>query len=403
MQEFFEDKFKFSPPIGFLKDIADFISWNLWQMDGLEGIVPYSDRQDKAEQISLLNGENTLQKVSDATESARQNNLKIYCKIKDWKTGEEKGSRQMKKFEESFRYKLIYIFEIRDNAHRGLLKIGDATIKINCTPEKLTQKILNQAAKDRIKEYTNTAGIEFYLLHAELAVYKTTDKNGKEILKAFRDHDVHLVLLNSNIERQSPHGSTGKEWFRVNLETAKEAITAVKENRKNLSGMLFETENFIPITLRPEQEEAVSLTVKELKKGDKFLWNAKMRFGKTLAALEVVRRMEFAKTIIITHRPVVDSNWYEDFQKIFHNNENFIYGSKNHGYKVEELLKRGKNFVYFASMQDLRGSETVGGKFSKNAKIFSTDWDFVIVDEAHEGTKTALGKSCQKRYKISCA
>ena len=90
VQEFFEDKFKFSPPIGFLKDIADFISWNLWQMDGLEGIVPYSDRQDKAEQISLLNGENTLQKISEATESARQNNLKIYCKIKDWKTGEEK-------------------------------------------------------------------------------------------------------------------------------------------------------------------------------------------------------------------------------------------------------------------------------------------------------------------------
>lgn len=302
----------------------------------------------------------------------------------------------MEKFEDSFNYRLIYIFEIRDNAHRGLLKIGDTKLKINLRVEKLTQTKLNQIAKNRIKEYTNTAGIEFYLLHTELAIYKTTDDTGKEILKAFRDHDVHRVLLNSNIEQKSPRGSTGKEWFKVDLETAKQAITAVKENRKNLSGMLFETENFIPITLRPEQEEAVSLTVKELKKGDKFLWNAKMRFGKTLCALEVVRRMEFAKTIIITHRPVVDSNWYDDFQKIFHNNEDYIYGSKNTGYKIEQLLKTGKKFVYFASMQDLRGSETVGGKFSKNAKIFSTAWDFVIVDEAHEGTTTALGDSVIK-------
>ena len=168
----------------------------------------------------------------------------------------------MKNFEETFRYKLIYIFEIRDDAHKVLLKIGDATIKINCTPEKLTQKILNQAAKDRIKEYTNTAGIDFNLLYAELAIYR--DFEGE--LNAFRDYDVHRVLLNSNIERKSPHGSTGKEWFKVDLETARQAITAVKENRKNLSGMLFETENFIPITLRPEQEEAVSLTVKELAK-----------------------------------------------------------------------------------------------------------------------------------------
>ena len=90
--EFFEDKFNFLPPQSFLIDVAEIISWNLWQMDGLKEIVPYSDRQDKAEQIPLLNGENTFQKISDATEtgSARQNNLKIHCKIKDWKTGEEK-------------------------------------------------------------------------------------------------------------------------------------------------------------------------------------------------------------------------------------------------------------------------------------------------------------------------
>lgn len=94
VEEFFFEKYKFECDVyeDFLRKIAEIISWNLWQMDGLEGIVPYSDRQAKAEQISLLNGENTLQRVSyvTTTESANQNNIKIYCKIRDWKSGEEK-------------------------------------------------------------------------------------------------------------------------------------------------------------------------------------------------------------------------------------------------------------------------------------------------------------------------
>ena len=288
-------------------------------------------------------------------------------------------------FAESFNYKLIYIFEIRDNAHSGLLKIGETTINFSGDVENLSPncKILNQAARMRIKTYTNTAGIDFNLLHTELAI----DKN----FETFRDYDVHRILINSNVEKKFPHGSTGKEWFKVDIETARQAIKAVKEGRKNLSGMIFDTENFIPITLRPEQENAVELTMKNFRREKNFLWNAKMRFGKTLTALELVRRMKFSKTIIITHRPVVDVGWYEDFQKIFHNNKNFLYGSKNTGYNVDELLNSGKNFVYFASMQDLRGSEKVGGKYSKNEKIFSADWDFVIVDEAHEGINTALG------------
>lgn len=63
------------------------------------------------------------------------------------------------------------------------------------------------------------------------------------------------------------------------------------------------------------------------------LWNAKMRFGKTLSALELVRRIEFSRTIIITHRPVVDVGWYEDFQKIFYGNSDYLYGLKSTGYK----------------------------------------------------------------------
>ena len=76
--------------------------------------------------------------------------------------------------------------------------------------------------------------------------------------------------------------------------------------------------------------------------------------------------LTFNKTIIITHRPVVDNGWYEDFTKIFDEEDDYIYGSKNSGYNVEHLEESGKKYVYFASMQDLRGSDIVGGKYDKN-------------------------------------
>lgn len=121
------------------------------------------------------------------------------------------------------------------------------------------------------------------------------------------------------------------------------------------------------------------------------LWNAKMRFGKTLTALEVAKQMGFKRTIIITHRPVVSEGWFDDFNKIFYDRPDYFFGSKTKGKTISDLLKNNNNFVYFASMQDLRGSDKVGGSFDKNDDIFKTDWDFVVVDEAHEGTKTELG------------
>ena len=126
------------------------------------------------------------------------------------------------------------------------------------------------------------------------------------------------------------------------------------------------------------------------------LWNAKMRFGKTLSALQVVREMEMQRTIILTHRPVVDEGWFKDFNKIFYDQPHCHYGSRTNGEsfsKLEQLAQEGDRYVYFASMQDLRGAETVGGKFDKNADVFAAPWDMLIVDEAHEGTKTDIGQS----------
>ena len=295
-------------------------------------------------------------------------------------------------FGTSFEYKLIYVFAINDEAHKGLLKIGDTTIQSDASIDTLFPncKALNQAALSRIKQYTNTAGISVQLLHTELAVRLVKDKDGQQVLKAFRDHDVHRVLENSGIPKKKLKNSTSREWFEVDLSTVLKAIEAVKKCQPNLSGTGART-NFTPIVFRPEQLEAIEKTIKQFKTGSRMLWNAKMRFGKTLSALEVVKESGFTRTIIVTHRPVVDDGWYEDFQKIFYDKEDYTYGSKGHGATIETLLNSGKKFVYFASIQDLRGSSTVGGKFDKNDAVFSLDWDLVIVDEAHEGTTTALG------------
>ncbi|MBQ6758873.1 MAG: DEAD/DEAH box helicase family protein, partial [Selenomonadaceae bacterium] len=277
---------------------------------------------------------------------------------------------------EVYQRRLIYIFGIPDAAHKGLLKIGETTIK-NLPP---TKKNLERFAKERIDQYTRTAGIDYNLLHFELAV---TDDG-----RTFRDYDVHRLLKKY---RHAPKGTKGREWFKIDLQNAIKAIAAVKQGKKFISVKRVRED----IIFRPEQETAINKTVEHFKKGGKdFLWNAKMRFGKTFCALEVVRRMSFDKTIIITHRPVVDAGWYDDFNEIFRGTD-YIYGNK--GSSLEDLLRDGRKFVYFASMQDLRGSETVGGKFDKNYAAFKTKWDLVIVDEAHEGTQTDPGQAVIKK------
>ena len=298
-------------------------------------------------------------------------------------------------FTNAFAYKVIYAFSVNDETHKGLIKIGEATLHSDLSPDQFPPncKALNQSALKRIKEYTNTVGVTPNLLHTELAVRTIKDKKNNINMVAFRDHDVHSVLENSGIKKVKIDETTGREWFEINIQTVIDAIDAVKKNYANLSNI--SKKGFTPIVFRPEQKDAIERTVKQFKKNNRMLWNAKMRFGKTLSALEVVKRCKYEKTIILTHRPVVNDGWYEDFGKIFHDGD-YIYGSKLNGYSLDELLSKKEKFVYFASIQDLRGSELVGGKYNKNNTVFDTVWDLVIVDEAHEGTKTALGDDTLK-------
>lgn len=298
-----------------------------------------------------------------------------------------------KVFEKAFEYKVIYIFTVEDTIHAGLVKIGDATLKTNTSIDKLVPNCreLNQASLNRIKKYTGTAGLIPRLLWSEVAVRTVKQSDNTLKLEAFRDHQVHSVLKNSGINPQKL--SNSREWFAVDIETAKKAIEAVKNNYANLSNS--DAVKHQPIIFRPEQADCIEKVVKHFKKADRFLINAKMRYGKTFVSLEIVKRCKFQKTIIMTHRPVVDDGWYEDFTKIFYGTD-YVYGSKAKGNTVDELLKMGKPFIYFASVQDLRGSSAVGGKFTKNSSIFNTVWDCCVVDEAHEGTTTLLGEETVK-------
>ena len=295
------------------------------------------------------------------------------------------------KFNSTFEYKVIYVFRINDGKHSGCLKIGDATIHTSKPYTDFAPSCheLNYAAKQRIDSYTSTAGVVYELLYTEIAVFK----NDKGKLKAFRDHTVHDVLKRSGIEvKKFETNKVQNEWFKCDLETAQKAIKAVKEGKSALNSSQISNDKN-PIIFRPEQKEAIKKTIARYKNDTKMLWNAKMRFGKTLTALEVAKQMGFRRTIIITHRPVVSDGWFEDFGKIFYDKPDYFFGSKTKGETISDLLKHDNNFVYFASMQDLRGSDKVGGNFDKNDDIFKADWDFVVVDEAHEGTKTELGKN----------
>ncbi len=299
------------------------------------------------------------------------------------------------KYTSSLKLKLIYVFRINDEAHKNCLKIGETTstdddiwgLKPNSEP-------LNNAAHKRIKQYTNTAATNYELLYTEVSVYS---KNSK--IESFSDSEVHKVLLRTGIKRKIfDTKNRANEWFITDLETVKKAIKAVKEGKDSLDGK-DKSEDKSPVIFRPEQKDAIEKTKKQFEKNNKMLWNAKMRFGKTLSALQVVKDMNFTRTLILTHRPVVDVGWFEDFGKIFYDRTDYKYGSKDNSDRFATLEKKcieskGKfKYVYFVSMQDLRGAELVGGNFVKHKELYLTNWDLIIIDEAHEGTQTELGKN----------
>ena len=207
------------------------------------------------------------------------------------------------------------------------------------------------------------------------------------------------------------------------------------------------------IVLRPEQRDAINRAKSKFCKrsgkkpdyqwtvlddGRQFLWNAKMRFGKTLCALQLAREMGVKRTLIVTHRPVVNDSWKTDFKRVMGStiqgnddlSAHYAYGTlasdeqtdKRKFYDLEKFVAQSadNHYVFFVSMQYLRLSELVNAKTQAKtqamqddddwghsaakeneklkADILNTDWDLVVIDEAHEGTRTALGKRVIDEY-----
>ena len=207
----------------------------------------------------------------------------------------------------------------------------------------------------------------------------------------FSDKAVHRVLRSAHI--QNPEG----EWFRCSTREVERAIEAVKNNETT---MLQRTQDF---KMRPEQEEAVTKTADYFESfaADKsnegltahFLWNAKMRFGKTFTAYQLALRMKWKHVLVLTFKPAVKTAWKEDLltHKDF-KGWTFVEKQENREFNHVDLSQR---FVCFASFQDVLGTNSVGGIKATNEWIQQVHWDCIILDEYHFG---AWGKNAKEYY-----
>ena len=207
----------------------------------------------------------------------------------------------------------------------------------------------------------------------------------------FSDKAVHRVLRGANI--QNPEG----EWFRCSTREVERAIEAVKNNETT---MLQRTQDF---KMRPEQKEAVTKTAEYFESfaADKsnegltahFLWNAKMRFGKTFTAYQLALRMKWKHVLVLTFKPAVKTAWKEDLltHKDF-KGWTFVEKQENREFNHVDLSQR---FVCFASFQDVLGTNSVGGIKATNEWIQQVHWDCIILDEYHFG---AWGKNAKEYY-----
>jgi hypothetical protein len=256
----------------------------------------------------------------------------------------------------------IYVYElIGVPTHNGLLKVGYTV----------------RASEKRIDEQTKTAGIKYKILLEESAMRNDGS--------AFIDKDVHRILRKKNVK--NPDG----EWFKCSLKEIKSVLIEIKSGIKN------EDNRTLDFEMRPEQEQAVDKTIQYFESFKKennnktphFLWNAKMRFGKTFATYQLAKKMDWTKILVLTFKPAVQSAWDEDLQThIDFKGWQFI--SRN-GLNFKDADKK-KPFVCFGSFQDYLGKNEAGGIKARNEWVHATNWDCVVFDEYHYGAWRANAK-----------
>lgn len=251
-----------------------------------------------------------------------------------------------------------------DPTYEGLLKIGYTT----------------KLAEERVSQFdsilTPTGQPSHEVVYSESAMYPDGS--------SFKDHDVHRELIKRGFKRQG-----NSEYFKCDVEDVKAAILAVKTRSTNYENR---TESF---SMRPEQERAVNITrayFEEEKKlsphrSIKFLWNAKMRFGKTFASYQLAKSMNMKRVLVLTFKPAVQSAWEEDL--LTHIDfEGWQYYSRNFEERTgisPDKLDKDRPIVCFGSFQDFLGVNENGGIKEKNEWVHTENWDLVIFDEYHFG------------------
>ena len=262
-----------------------------------------------------------------------------------------------------YAYRLIGV-----DSHKGYLKVG----------------YTDRTAKERIEEQLHTSKIRYEIVLVESAM--STDGS------CFTDKDVHRLLERKGGKRLNPLDRTD-EWFRCSVADVMAAILSLRTGSANEENR---TQNF---TMRPEQFRAVEQTKNYFERAlkeepnriPKFLWNAKMRFGKTFASYQLAKKMGLSRILILTFKPAVESAWREDL--VTHIDfEGWQYISnkdaRNNNLNIDQEYRRAdkeKPIVVFGSFQDLLGTNESGGIKTKNEFIHATNWDMVIFDEYHFG------------------
>lgn len=263
----------------------------------------------------------------------------------------------------------IYAYRLLGvDSHKGYLKVG----------------YTNRTAKERIDEQLHTSKIRYEIVLTESAM--TNDGS------CFTDKNVHKLLERKGFHRLNPLDKTD-EWFDCSMEDVKAAILSLRIGSENVENR---TQSF---DMRPEQFRAVEQTKsyfeqavkEEPNRIPKFLWNAKMRFGKTFASYQLAKKMNLSRVLVLTFKPAVESAWREDLvSHIDFEGWQFISNkdARNNNLNIDQEFSRAdksKPIVVFGSFQDLLGTNESGGIKTKNEFIHATLWDLVIFDEYHFG------------------
>lgn len=237
----------------------------------------------------------------------------------------------------------------------------------------------------RIKEQLHTAAVPHTTIF--------TDSAMRQDGTCFTDKDVHALLERKGFEKMAFDGDTNNEWFKCTLDDIKVAVKEVK-NYARYDGN--RTEDF---TMRREQENAVKQTMdyfnrirkEEPNTTPKFLWNAKMRFGKTFATYQLAKSMNMKRVLVLTFKPAVESAWQEDLMHhVDFDGWQFVSNkeAKYDAAKIDQQFNacdKKRPIVVFASFQDALGTNESGGIKAKNEFIHNTKWDMVVFDEYHFG------------------